>query len=63
MPLAIAESPVDVYTGTLRIPITCRVTPHQLNKAHLAFNLTYQACDDTRCLQPNTITLPLDIAF
>ncbi|MFT5368866.1 MAG: hypothetical protein ACI8V2_003838 [Candidatus Latescibacterota bacterium] len=63
VPLAIAESPVDVYTGTLRIPITCRVTPHQLNKAHLAFNLTYQACDDTRCLQPNTITLPLDIAF
>lgn len=63
LPLAIAESPVDVYTGTIRIPITCRIKPHQASKARLAFNLTYQACDDKQCLQPNTISLPLDIDF
>ena len=63
MPLAIAESPIDVYTGTIRIPITCRVTPHQPQNAHLSFNLTYQACDEASCLQPKTISLPLDIAF
>jgi len=63
MSLAIAESPIDVYSNTIRIPITCRVTPHQAPTAHLSFNLTYQACNDTRCLEPKTITLPLDITF
>lgn len=61
--LAIAESPIAVYSNAVRIPIICRVSPHQMPNAHLAINVTYQACDDTRCLQPNTITLPLDISF
>jgi uncharacterized protein YyaL (SSP411 family) len=61
--MATAESTPDVYEGSLRIGLTCRVTPYQLAGAHLAFNLTYQACDDTRCLSPKTLTLPLDISF
>lgn len=61
--LAIAESPITVYSGTIRIPITCRVTPLQGTTAHLSFNLTYQACDDASCLQPKTISFPLDIAY
>jgi len=61
---AILTQPLDTYTGRIwfHIPVTARAdTTGQA--VTLTITITTQACDDRRCLPPETTTLrlPLEI--
>ena len=56
--LSFEDQPVAVYTGNLTIPITLAFSS-SLSDSALVLSLTYQACDDTRCLPPQTQRIPI----
>ena len=53
-----AERAIAVYTNALNVPLTLSFKTRPQN---LSLLLTYQACDSTRCLSPQTLRIVLDI--
>ena len=53
-----AERAIAVYTDSLNVPLTLSFKTRPEN---LSLLLTYQACDSTRCLSPQTQRIALDM--
>ena len=53
-----AEHAIAVYTDSLNVPLTLSFKTRPQN---LSLLLTYQACDSTRCLSPQTQRVALDM--
>jgi hypothetical protein len=52
------KTKLSVYTGEFAIQVRIVATPGN----HLVeARLRYQACDQTQCLPPKTITVPIDV--
>ncbi len=53
--------PLNVYEGTLTIPLRLKLKPDVTWKKNTAIRLqlTYQPCDDTQCLLPQTLDIRL----
>lgn len=59
MTLSFEDQPLAVYSGNVTIPVTLAVSSALSDTSNLFFILTYQACDDTRCLPPQTQRIPI----
>lgn len=57
------DQPLRLYHGTVRIGATITYTEDAPGAGQSAATLEYQACNDTICLRPVTVTLPLAVHF
>ena len=53
-----AEHAIAVYTDSLNVPLTLS---YKTRPQNLWLRLTYQACDSTRCLSPQTLGIAVNI--
>ena len=59
-----SQKPVSVFTGDFDIATRFKVPPSApLGPAILSGKLRYQACNNTMCLPPKTITVSLPISI
>ncbi|MCZ6632207.1 MAG: DUF255 domain-containing protein [bacterium] len=56
-----ADTPLGVYVGAVAIPFTLASSTRSLPDT-LVLELTYQPCDDARCLPPITTSIPVDLS-
>ena len=56
-----SEVPLNVYEETLTIPLRLKLKPDISRKqaSQIILQLTYQLCNDTQCLLPETVEIPL----
>ena len=59
--LAFADEPVRVYEGRVEIDAALRKTGEGDGVEPGELVVTYQACDDSRCLPPRTVTVPVTL--
>ncbi len=61
--LGFADQPLAVYEGEVTVRATLKLGPEAKPeiKGLLHLQLDFQACDDSRCLPPASLTLPLEI--
>ena len=54
---------LNVYEGNLTIPLKLKLKPNAIPKtnAQVTLKLTYQPCNETECLLPRTLDIPLDL--
>ena len=61
---AFAPDEIDVYEGTVRMPVTLRVPASAAEgKLPVSAKLRYQACDDKSCLPPTDATATLELTI
>ncbi len=55
--------PLNVYEKTVTIPLRLKLKPGVRGKenARIGLQLTYQPCNDTQCLLPETVEIPLEL--
>ncbi len=51
------DGPVDTYEGKVVIPVTITAPKKVKGKVDLKFEVTTQACDETTCFRPSTVTV------
>ncbi|MXZ00523.1 hypothetical protein F4Y93_07700 [Candidatus Poribacteria bacterium] len=58
-----SNTPLNVYEETLRIPLRLKLKPDVTGKKNIRIilKLTYQPCNDTQCLLPETVEIPLEL--
>ncbi len=56
-----ADQPLAVYEGEVTIPAIFEIRRYPPGALRLDLVLDFQACDDTRCLPPSSITLSVDV--
>ncbi|RKU16842.1 thioredoxin [Candidatus Poribacteria bacterium] len=52
---------LSVYEGNLSIPLKLRLKSDRIKSAQVVLKLTYQPCNETECLLPQTVAIPLDL--
>ena len=52
---------LNVYEGNLSIPLKLRLKSDKIKSAQVVLKLTYQPCNETECLLPQTVAIPLDL--
>ncbi len=56
-----SDESVNVYEGSLIIPIKLKQKPNHKKSTQVTLKLTYQPCNETECLLPQTLDIPLDL--
>ena len=56
-----SDESVNVYEGNLAIPIKLKLKPNHKKSTQVTLKLTYQPCNETECLLPQTLNIPLDL--
>ena len=58
-----STEPLNVYEKSLTIPLRLKLKPHvqREENAQITLQLTYQLCNDTQCLLPETVEVPLEL--
>ena len=56
-----SNAPLNVYEKTVTIPLRLKLKPNVTWKKNtsIRLQLTYQPCNDTQCLLPETVEIPL----
>ena len=56
-----SDEPLNVYEGNLAIPLKLRLKSDVEKNPHVILKLTYQSCNETECLLPQTLDVPLEL--
>ena len=58
-----SDESLNVYEGNLTIPLKLKLKPNATPKTNAqgTLKLTYQPCNETECLLPQTLDIPLDL--
>ncbi len=58
-----SNTPLNVYEETLTLPLQLKLKPDVTGKKNIRIilKLTYQPCNDTQCLLPETVEIPLEL--
>ena len=58
-----SDGSLNVYEGNLTIPLTLMLKPNPTpqKNTQITLKLTYQPCNETECLFPQTLDIPLDL--
>ena len=58
-----SDESLNVYEGNLTIPLTLTLKPNPTpqKNTQVTLKLTYQPCNETECLFPQTLDIPLDL--
>ena len=58
-----SDGSLNVYEGNLTIPLTLTLKPNPTSQKNtqITLKLTYQPCNETECLLPQTLDIPLDL--
>ena len=58
-----SDESLNVYEGNLTIPLKLKLKPNATPKTNAqgTLKLTYQPCNETECLLPRTLDIPLDL--
>ena len=61
---AFSDEPLNVYEGSLTIPLQLKQKPRTLldRTVPITLKLTYQLCSETECLLPQTLEIPLKLS-
>jgi thiol:disulfide interchange protein DsbD len=60
---AFSDDPVSVFDGTIEIPLTFTAASTAAGKQTVTVRFDYQACDNSTCLPPTSVTATFDVAF
>ena len=52
---------LNVYEGNLAIPLKLRLKSERKKSTQIVLKLTYQPCNETECLLPQTLDIPLEV--
>ena len=58
---AFSNESLNVYEGHLTIPLKLRLKSKLDKSTQVVLKLTYQPCNETECLLPQTLDIPLDL--
>ena len=60
---AFSDQPLNIYEKSLTIPLRLKKKPNVTHKKNvpITLKLTYQPCNDTECLFPETLDVPLEL--
>lgn len=56
-----SDESLDVYEGNLMIPLKLRLKSNRKKSTPVPLKLTYQPCNETECLLPQTLDIPLEV--
>ena len=56
-----SEESLNVYEGNLTIPLKLRLKTNRKKSIQVPLKLTYQPCNETECLLPQTLDIPLEL--
>ena len=56
-----SDESLDVYEGNLMIPLKLRLKSNRKKNTPVTLKLTYQPCNETECLLPQTLDIPLEV--
>ncbi len=60
---AFSDDPVSVFDGTIEIPLTFTAASTAAGKQTVSVRFDYQACDNSTCLPPTSVTTTFDVMF
>ncbi|MHB1050904.1 MAG: protein-disulfide reductase DsbD family protein [Bacteroidota bacterium] len=60
---AFSDEPVSVFDGTIEIPLTFTAASTAAGKQTVTVRFDYQACDNSTCLPPTSVTATFDVTF
>jgi thiol:disulfide interchange protein DsbD len=60
---AFSDEPVSVFDGTIEIPLTFTAASTAAGKQTITVRFDYQACDNSTCLPPTSVTATFDVTF
>ena len=58
---AFSSESLNVYEGNLTIPLKLRLKSNRKESTQVTLKLTYQPCNETECLLPQTLDIPLNL--
>ena len=56
-----SDESLNVYEGNLMIPLKLRLKSNPQKSTSVTLKLTYQPCNETECLLPQTLDIPLEV--
>ena len=56
-----SDESLNVYEGNLTLPLKLKLKSNREKNVQVTLKLTYQSCNETECLLPQTLDIPLDL--
>ena len=56
-----SDESLNVYEGNLTLPLKLKLKSNREKNVQVTLKLTYQPCNETECLLPQTLDIPLDL--
>ena len=56
-----SDESLNVYEGNFMIPLKLRLKSNRKKSTPITLKLTYQPCNETECLLPQTLDIPLEV--
>ena len=56
-----SDESLNVYEGNFTVPLKLKLKSDHKKNAQVTLKLTYQPCNETECLLPQTLNIPLDL--